>query len=111
MDRRLAPQRPGALHADGGVAPPRATIWFALNATVPREWIGEEGEYINPGNPNNRIYWRSPVKITATTSNGTDLGMYETKVGDWENGIWYFNGGGPYAYNGGHDLYPREGTA
>lgn len=51
------------------------------------------------------------MKITATTSNGTDLGMYETQVGDWENGIWYFNGGGPYAYNGGHDLYPREGTA
>lgn len=90
--------------------PPGATIWFALNASIPFSWIGDPGVYINPGNPN-RIYWRSPVKITATTSNGTNLGTYETPVGTWENGIWYFNGGGPFAYDGGQGLYPTYGTA
>lgn len=90
--------------------PPGATIWFALNAGIPFSWIGDPGVYINPGNPN-RIYWRSNVDITATTTGGDDLGTYRTPVGSWTNGIWYFNGGGPYAYLGGHGLYPTYGTA
>lgn len=90
--------------------PPGATIWFALNAAIPFSWIGDYGEYINPGNPN-RIYWRSEVDITATTSDGDDLGTYRTPVGSWTDGIWYFNGGGPYAYHGGQGLYPDHGEA
>lgn len=90
--------------------PPGATIWFALNASIPFSWIGDYGVYINPGNPN-RIYWRSEVDITATTTGGDDLGTYRTPVGDWEDGIWYFNGGGPFAYDGGQGLYPAHGTA
>lgn len=90
--------------------PPGATVWFALNAGIPFSWIGDPGVYINPGNPN-RIYWRSAVSITATTSGGTNLGTYVTPVGTWTDGIWYFNGGGPYAYLGGHGLYPSYGTA
>lgn len=90
--------------------PAGATIWFALNASVPYAWIGDPGVYINPGNPN-RIYWRSPVNITAFTTGGTNLGTYVTPVGGWTDGIWYFNGGGPYAYNGGQGLYPAYGTA
>lgn len=88
--------------------PPGGTIWFALNASVPFTWIGDNGAYLPNGR---RIYWRSPVSITATTSTGTNLGTYATPVGGWENGIWYFNGGGPYAYHGGHGLYPQFGTA
>ena len=90
--------------------PPGATIWFALNAGIPFTWIGDPGVYINPGNPN-RIYWRSDVSVTATTTSGTNLGTYVTPVGTWTDGIWYFNGGGPYAYLGGHGLYPAYGTA
>lgn len=90
--------------------PPGATIWFALNASIPFSWIGDYGDYINSGNPN-RIYWRSEVYITATTTAGTALGTYRTPVGDWANGIWYFNGGGPYAYDGGHGLYLEHGSA
>ena len=90
--------------------PPGATIWFALNARVPDAWIGDPGVYINPGGPNH-IYWRSEVDITATTTGGDDLGTYRTPVGDWEDGIWYFNGGGPFAYDGGQGLYPAHGTA
>ena len=90
--------------------PSGATVWFALNAGIPFTWIGENGQYLNPGNPN-RIYWRSNVSITATTTGGTNLGTYITPVGGWGNGIWYFNGGGPYAYLGGHGLYPNYGTA
>ena len=90
--------------------PVGSTIWFALNATIPFDWIGSAGPppvYL----PNGRVYWRSPVSITATTSGGTNLGTYVTPVGSWENGIWYFNGGGPYAYLGGHGIYPTYGTA
>ena len=90
--------------------PPGATIWFALNASIPFSWIGDYGVYINPGNPN-RIYWRSEVDITATTTGGDDLGTYRTTVGSWADGIWYFNGGGPFAYDGGQGLYPAHGTA
>lgn len=85
--------------------PPGGTIWFALNASVPFDWIGNNGQYL----PNGRVYWRSPVSITATTSTGTNLGTYDTPVGGWTDGIWYFNGGGPYAYDGGHGLYPAFG--
>lgn len=92
------------------VLPPGATIWFALNASVPNAWIGDYGDYINAGNPN-RIYWYSDVDITATTTGGDDLGTYRTPVGDWEDGIWYFNGGGPFAYDGGQGLYPAHGDA
>lgn len=90
--------------------PAGGTIWFALNATIPFSWIGSAGpppEYL----PDGRIYWRSPVSITATTTGGTNLGTFNTPVGSWANGIWYFNGGGPYAYEGGHGLYPNYGTA
>lgn len=90
--------------------PPGATIWFALNAAIPFPWIGDPGVYINPGNPN-RIYWRSEVDITAITTGNTNLGTYRTPVGSWTDGIWYFNGGGPYAYDGGQGLYPTYGTA
>lgn len=91
--------------------PPGGTIRFAPNANVPNSWIGDPGVYINPGNPN-RIYWRSEVDITATTTGGDNLGTYRTPVGSWTNGIWYFNGGGPYAYEDpATGIYPAYGTA
>ena len=91
--------------------PPGGTIRFALNANVPDSWIGDPGVYINPGNPNH-IYWRSDVDITAITNGGDNLGTYRTPVGTWENGIWYFNGGGPYAYEDpATGIYPKYGSA
>lgn len=92
---------------EGVNLPPGGTIRFALNASVPPTWIGDDGQYLSDG----RIYWHSPVSITATASDGTPLGTFDTEVGGWENGIWYFNGGGPYAYLGGQGLYPAYGTA
>ena len=91
--------------------PPGGTIRFALDASIPFPWIGDPGVYINPGNPN-RIYWRSEVDITATTTGEDNLGTYRTPVGSWTNGIWYFNGGGPYAYEDpATGIYPGYGTA
>lgn len=88
--------------------PAGGVIWFALNASIPFDWIRNTGEYF----PNGwRIYWRSPVDITATTSTGTNLGTYNTPVGTWTEGIWYFNGGGPYGYDGGEGLYPTFNPA
>jgi len=82
--------------------PAGSTVWFALNAEVPSKWIREADDYLP-----NRIYWRSPVSITATATGGTDpLGTYHTPVGSLAEGIWYFNGGGPVAYLGGEGLYP-----
>lgn len=101
---------PASVTLRGVSLPAGATIWFALNVAIPFSWIGDPGVYINPGQPN-RIYWRSDVKITATTTGGTNLGTYTTPVGTWGDGIWYFNGGGPFAYLGGHGLYPNYGTS
>ncbi|MCC2030746.1 hypothetical protein [Microbacterium allomyrinae] len=93
------------------VLPPGGTVRFALNAAIPFSWIGSAGPppvYF----PNSwRIYWRSPVSITATTSSNVNLGTYVTPVGGWTDGIWYFNGGGPFAYDGGGGIYPAYGTA
>lgn len=91
------------------VLPAGGTVWFALNATVPQQWIGSVGQYFPNGN---RIYWRTDVIITAMDSTGKDLGTYgplPDPGGNWADGIWYWNGGGPYAYNGGEGLYPAFG--
>lgn len=93
------------------VLPAGGTVRFALNAGVPQAWIGTSGQYL-PG----RIYWRSDIYVTATTANGTALGTYgpvpdPDTSSNWANGIWYWNGGGPYAYDGGMGLYPAYGTA
>lgn len=92
------------------ILPAGSTVWFALNATVPQQWIGDPGVYL----PDGRVYWRSDIFITAKSDNGTVLGTYgplPDPGGNWENGIWYWNGGGPYAYDGGEGLYPAYGTA
>lgn len=89
--------------------PPGGVIWFALNASIPESWIGSAGPppvHLTGG----RIYWRSDVDITAITDGGDTLGPYRTPVGGWADGIWYFNGGGPVAYDGGHGLYPAYPT-
>ena len=90
--------------------PPGGVIWFALNASIPESWIGSAGPppvYLTGG----RIYWRSDVDITAITDGGDTLGPYRTPVGGWTNGIWYFNGGGPYAWEApGTGIYPAYGT-
>lgn len=95
----------------GVTLPPGGTIWFALNGTVPQSWIGDEGVYL----PGGRIYWRSDIFISATTSTGVSLGTFgpvpdPDTASNWRDGIWYWNGGGPFAY---HDavtgLYPGYG--
>lgn len=98
--------------------PPGGVIWFALNAAIPESWIGsaavgEEGQpgyqpavYLDGG----RIYWRSEVYVTATPTVGDSQGPYPMGVGDWANGIWYFNGGGPFAYEDpATGIYPAYG--
>ena len=93
--------------------PAGGTVWFALDAVVPQSWIGATGQYL----PNGwKIYWRSDIYVTATTTAGAQLGTYgpvpdPDASSNWHNGIWYWNGGGPYAYDGGEGLYPAYGTA
>ncbi|MBX0301312.1 hypothetical protein K2F54_15165 [Cryobacterium sp. 1639] len=95
-----------------GTLAPGGSVTFALNANIPNAWIsGVNGDnsYL-PG----WIYWRSPVTIQATTSGGENLGTYDTGVGAWNNGIWYFNGGGPWGYlpsppYDAYGLYPSAG--
>lgn len=109
------------------VLPPGGVIWFALNAGIPSAWINATGNtgggtyiWVNgaqqqvsaPGAGifNGFIYWKSGVDITATTTGGTNLGTWQTPVGNWSNAIWYFNGGGPYNYLGTvGGLYPSYG--
>lgn len=95
--------------------PAGGVIWFALNATVPNSWISGpsgNGAYFPNGY---RIYWRTDIFIKATTSGGQNLGTYgpvpdPDTSSNWSNGIWYWNGGGPFAYDGGEGLYPAFGN-
>lgn len=100
---------PAAVTLTGVSLPPGGTVIFALNAEVPQAWIGASGVYIPS------LYWRTDVFVSATKPDGTVLGTYgpvpdPDTSSNWRDGIWRWNGGGPFAYDGGQGLYPAHGN-
>ncbi|REJ05145.1 hypothetical protein DY023_11260 [Microbacterium bovistercoris] len=102
---------PASVTLNNVALPPGGVVWFALDGEVPAPWIGQNNQYL----PNGVIYWRTDIFIQATDTSDNDLGTFgpvpdPDTTSNWRNGIWYWNGGGPFAYDGGESLYPAYGN-